>query len=227
MDEVLSNKDNTKSLGDIQINSDHNLSTSNLNKDNNNNHKENNKSPIHNELASIINENNNIGREIFKMNEENKKLIKLLQAFTTSSNISTEKKRNLEAYISSQAALLNDAKRIFVEEYNKMKNMESEISTLKYNNSYIKKKLMECRENEFRMKLQSSNDKYLLHTLASSVNIKRNLNTTAHQNVQKHSSTGNLLGNSKPVRRPNFDNYGKDAKIAPKWKHHEDTCNQQ
>jgi len=185
--------------------------------------KNNEKIPLENELAIIINENNNIGREIFRMNEENKRLIKLLQSFTTSSNISKEKKKNLEAYITSQAALLNDAKKIFVEEYNKMKSMELEISTLKSNNNYMKRKLKECRENEFRMKLQSSNDKYLLRTV-SNVNSKKNYATTSHSSLpilHKYNSTGNVLNSNKTIK---FD---KDTTVSQKWKHHEDSCNQQ
>jgi len=173
--------------------------------DKNRNENINKKSPLQNELDNIINENNNIGREIFKMNEENKKLIKLLQSFTASSNISNEKKKNLEVYINSQAALLNDAKKIFVEEYNKMKSMEQEINNLKTNNSYMKKKLKECRENEYRMKIQSSNDKYLLHTLSS--NAKRNFSMSSI-----YSSSGNLMNEknqNKPIKIDNTKIFSK------------------
>jgi len=199
-----------------------------LSLEDNPNDNTNKNTPLQNELANIINENNNIGREIFKMNEENKKLIKLLETFTASSLISKEKKKNLETYITSQATLLNDAKRIFVEEYNKMKTMEQEISTLKSNNSYMKKKLKECRENEFRMKLQSSNDKYLLHTLTNSVNAKRYLNTMANTRpkVSKHISAGNVL-NDNQNNNNKIISFDKNTAIPKNWKHHEETCNQQ
>ena len=203
--------------------------TSNNNNNNNSNSevlRNNGKTALQNELDNIINENNNIGREIYKMNNENKKLIKLLQSFASSSNISNEKRKNLEMYITSQASLLNNAKKIFVEEYNKMKNMEQEINNLKTNNTYMKNKLKECRENEYRMKIiQSSKDKFVLHTL--SANARRNLSTSSifssSESVmtEKYQNYNNNINNNKTIR------LDKDARIFPKWKHHEDTCNQQ
>ncbi|ORY32366.1 hypothetical protein LY90DRAFT_74584 [Neocallimastix californiae] len=212
--------------------------------------------PSKNEIANIINENNNIGREIYKMNEENKKLIKLLQSLTKSSNISNEKKKSLEAYISSQAILLNEAKKIFIEEYNKMKGMEHEISTLRSNNSYIKKKLKECRENEFRMKLQSSSEKYLLHSLSRSASSKRLFSSSSiaalpkyssHGNINDHSTTninsnenmnenkkfikyysyGNIYDKKKGNKKQYFEKYGANIPLQQKWKRHEESCNQQ
>ncbi|KAG4104708.1 hypothetical protein H8356DRAFT_926607 [Neocallimastix lanati (nom. inval.)] len=138
--------------------------TDNNNNNNNNNNTNGDKSSsLQNEIAKIIDDNNNIGREIYKMNEENKKLINLLQCLNTSSNIFAEKKKNLENYIISQSSLLNDAKKMFIEEYYKAKDMEQEIDNLKSNNSHMKKKLDECRDNEFKMKLQSSKERYLLN----------------------------------------------------------------
>jgi len=203
--------------------------------------KKEDKTDLHSELADIINENNHIGREIFKMSEENKKLVQLLRSFSASSNISKEKKRNLEAYIASQTSLLNDAKKLFVKEYNKMRSMENEINTLKANNSYMKKKLKECRENEFKMKLQSSNDKYLLHSIASKNEIaRRNYSSaTSIPSLQRYRSIGSIYDSSsnntsKISNNSNNTNNNKTIKInkssssvSQKWKQHEDTCNQQ
>jgi len=171
-------------------------------------------------------------------------------------NISNEKKKSLEAYISSQAILLNEAKKIFIEEYNKMKGMEHEISTLRSNNSYIKKKLKECRENEFRMKLQSSSEKYLLHSLSRSASSKRLFSSSSiaalpkyssHGNINDHSTTninsnenmnenkkfikyysyGNIYDKKKGNKKQYFEKYGANIPLQQKWKRHEESCNQQ